>query len=186
MEITDNNKNKESEKIRQQNQILKAQNLCSEIDIRCESLENKFDQTLSVLSDYQVLVISKDKSYDIEFNDILEKITILASLVEIGGDAAQSLLDNAIWKRNLITRKRKDFLGNLQSVLLGRDITPDKLKNASILRVDIPKFSGYDSRMDFFTFKSEFRKLIEPTVQKKYWADFLKRNDLCGVALTLG
>ena len=38
LEITDNNKNKESEKIRQQNQILKAQNLCCEIDIRCESL----------------------------------------------------------------------------------------------------------------------------------------------------
>ena len=51
LEITDNNKNKESEKIRQQNRILKAQNLCSEIDIRCESVENKFDQTLSVLSD---------------------------------------------------------------------------------------------------------------------------------------
>ena len=47
LEITDNNKNKESEKIRQQNQILMAQNLCNEIDIRCESLENKFDQTLT-------------------------------------------------------------------------------------------------------------------------------------------
>ena len=57
----------------------------------------------------------------------------------MGGDAAQTLLDSAIWKRNLITSKRKNFLGNLQSVLLERDITPDKLKNASILRVDIPK-----------------------------------------------
>ena len=114
----------------------------------------------------------------------MEKITILASLVEIGGDAAQSLLDSAIWKRNLITSKRKNFLGDLQSVLLERDITPDKLKNASIIRVDIHNFSGYDSKMDFFTFKSEFRKLMS-TVQKKYWADFLKINYLCEVALTL-
>ena len=39
--------------------------------------------------------------------------------------------------------------------------------------------------MDFYTFKSEFKKLVEPTVQKKYWADYLKRNFLCGSALIL-
>ena len=116
----------------------------------------------------------------------MEKITILASLVEIGGDAAQNLLDSAIWKRNLITRKRKDFLGNLQSVLLERDITPDKLKNASILRVDTPKFSGYDSRMDFFTFKSEFRKLIEPHCVEEIFGGFSQKKLFIWGSINLG
>ena len=73
----------------------------------------------------------------------------------------------------------------MQSILVERDITPDKLKNASTLKVEIPKFSGYDSKMDFYTFKSEFKKLVEPTIQKRYWADYLKRNYLTGMAFTL-
>ena len=46
-----------------------------------------------------------------------------------------------------------------------RDITPDKLKTASTLQFELPKFSGYDCKMGFYTFKSEFQKLVEPTVQ---------------------
>ena len=32
--------------------------------------------------------------------------------------------------------------------------------------------------MDFSTFKTQFQKLIEPTIQKKYWPDYLKRKYL--------
>ena len=39
--------------------------------------------------------------------------------------------------------------------------------------------------MDFYTFRMQFRKLIEPTVQRKYWGDILKMNHLGGFALTL-
>ena len=53
------------------------------------------------------------------------------------------------------------------------------------LAIDLPKFSGYDGNIDFYTFKSEYRKLIEPRVQNKYRADYLKRNFLSGRAFTL-
>ena len=36
-----------------------------------------------------------------------------------------------------------------------------------------------------FTLKSEFKKLVEPVVQKQYLSDYLKRNYLSGSALTL-
>ena len=39
--------------------------------------------------------------------------------------------------------------------------------------------------MDFYNFKTEFRKLIEPTSQREYWGDVLKMNHLGGPALTL-
>ena len=39
--------------------------------------------------------------------------------------------------------------------------------------------------MDFYAFKSEFQKLVELTVQKKYWANYLKHNYLTGSAFTL-
>ena len=40
-------------------------------------------------------------------------------------------------------------------------------------------------RWSFFTFKSEFFKLIEPRVRKQHLADYLKRNYLAGDALKL-
>ena len=39
--------------------------------------------------------------------------------------------------------------------------------------------------MDIYKFRSEFEKLIEPSLQKQYWADYLKRKCLAGSALTL-
>ena len=76
-------------------------------------------------------------------------------------------------KRDKLALKRKNFLKNLQETVIERDISPDKMKNALGLKIELPKFSGYDSKMDIFTFKSEFTKLVEPTVQKKYWLDYL-------------
>ena len=95
------------------------------------------------------------------------------------------MLDNAIVKRDSVLKNKTLFEKNLQNILAVRDITPDKMKNASMLKIELPRFSGYEGRMDLFTFKSEFQKLIEPTVQKKYLADYLKRNYLTGTALTL-
>ena len=53
------------------------------------------------------------------------------------------------------------------------------------IQIDVPKFCGYDSKIDYFSFKSKFQKLVEPRVQKPYLADYLKLNYLDGLAFTL-
>ena len=95
------------------------------------------------------------------------------------------MLKKAIQKRDGLAKNKEFFLEGLQKTITNRDITPDKMKNASTLKIELSKFSGYESKIDFYTFKSRFQKLIEPTVQKKYWADYLKHNYLCGSALVL-
>ena len=92
------------------------------------------------------------------------------------GNEVQGLFDTATCRREKVADKKNQKI--FQSILIERDITPDKLKNATTLKVEIPKFSGY-------TFKTEFKKLVEPPIQKKYWADYLKRNYLAGMAFTL-
>ena len=62
----------------------------------------------------------------------------------------------ATCKRDVIVGKRRIFLEKLQGIVIERDITPDKLKNACTLQIDLPKFIGYNSKMDLYTFKSEF------------------------------
>ena len=73
----------------------------------------------------------------------------------------------------------------LESIINDRNITPDKLKNAACMKIKLPKFSGYDCEIDLYTFKNQFKKLVESTIQKKYCSDYLKRNYLCGIAFTL-
>ena len=173
------------EKDKQLKHVIEAQNLISEIEFRCDSLENKFDRKLEDLSDYQILEISQNKNLDLEFNGVLEKVTSLAALAPNGGEGAQQLLRKAIQIRDGLAKSKKAFLKSLQKIVSDRDITPDKMKNASSLKIELPKFSGYESKIDFYTFKSQFKKLIEPTVRKQYWADWLKHNYLSGPALIL-
>ena len=67
--------------------------------------------------------------------------------------------------------KKETFLKNLEKIVADRDVTPDKIENGAGLKIDLPKFSVYDSYNDVYTFKSQFKKIIEPTVQKKFWPD---------------
>ena len=66
-----------------------------------------------------------------------------------------------------------------------RDISEEKLKNSSGLTIELAKFKGYESKLDIFSFKTKFEKLIQPQKQKRYWLDLLKNNYLTGPALVL-
>ena len=159
--------------------------MAAEVTQRLQGLETKFDQDLDVLGDYQILEISQNKSLESDFNTVLEKITDLAGLVSGGGAEVEDLLQSAVTRKDDVIGKKDAFFKKLQLVVSERDVTSDKLKNAVSLKINLPKFSGYDSQMDFYTFKSEFKKLVEPVIQKQYLSDYLKRNYLTGSALSL-
>ena len=163
----------------------KTENLISEISIRFKSISRRYRVKLDELSDYQILDLYQDKSDEVEFSEILAKVTELATLAPFGGPKSLEMLQKISKTRDRIVSKREDFRDKLNSLVRERDITAEKLKQASELVVHIPKFTGYDSEMDFFTFKSEFLKHVEPRVRKQHLADYLKRNYLGGDALKL-
>ena len=80
---------------------------------------------------------------------------------------------------------RLSYKKGLEEEVKTRDLSEEKMKNASILGIKLPKFKGYDSPMDFYTFKAEFEKLIVPNVQAKLMPDHLKNNFLEGQALQI-
>ena len=166
-------------------QVLKGQNLSVEISERLSSLETKFSQNLEGLGDYQLLEVSQNKNLESDFNVVLEKITDLAGLVSGGGAEVEKMLTDVTSKKNDVIKMKKNFFLNLEKIVLARDVTADKMKNAASLKIEIPKFSGYDGEIDFYTFKSEFQKLVEPHVKKQLLSDYLKRNYLSGSAFTL-
>ena len=67
-----------------------------------------------------------------------------------------------------MSKRKEKFITELQTIVLERDISESKIKNLSSLKIEIPKFSGYNSKIDIYTFKTIFQKLVEPTMQKKY------------------
>ena len=69
------------EEIEQENQILTAESVNSEICVRLESLDAIYQQDLEALSDYQILQITQKDSHETEFKEILSKITKLTGLV---------------------------------------------------------------------------------------------------------
>ena len=61
---------------------------------------------------------------------------------------------------------RENFSADLQAIIIDRDVSESKMKNALCLKIDLPKFSGYECKMDFYMFKTKFRKLVETTRTK--------------------
>ena len=66
-----------------------------------------------------------------------------------------------------------------------REICKQAMFKESKLKINLPKFSGYDSKLDFYTFQSEFMKIYKRTTPKRMMPHILKNNLLEGGALYL-
>ena len=65
-----------------------------------------------------------------------------------------------------------------------RDLSEEKIRNALGLKVEIPRFCGYDSPLDIYTFREQFEKFVVPYVERNLLPDTLKWNYLGDPALT--
>ena len=113
------------------------------------------------------------------------KITCFSKLVPHCGQKELDIMDELSKMRSNSAEMVTKFSNELGNLLRKHDISEEKLKSVHNLKIEMPKFMGYDSKIDIYTFWAEFEKLIQPVVQKAYWADYLKRNYLAGNALTL-
>ena len=154
-----------------------------EIEIRCDSFESKVDQnSITTLTGHQLMEAEK-RLFDLDrdFSEILEKIT--AFVERFSGFADETKI--VIARRDRISKSKSAYFSGLKAEITKRDLSDEKLKSALTLDLQVPKFSGYDSQLDIFSFKREFGKLVEPYLSKIHWSDTLKWKYLTGPALTL-
>ncbi|XP_066918053.1 uncharacterized protein [Clytia hemisphaerica] len=78
---------------------------------------------------------------------------------------------------------KKNFILDINDELAARDIEKSRDFNRSRLNIKIEKFSGYDSKIDFFTFRTNFEKLHLKTTPKQFLPELLKNNFLTDHAL---
>ena len=104
-----------------QNEKLKhltnAEKVKTEIGYRFNHQSKKYDLKLNDLSDYQILEIYQNKNLDVEFTEILEKVTALALLSSLGRKPVKRMIKCA--SKAL---KRDKFFENLQKIVIDRDI----------------------------------------------------------------
>lgn len=85
----------------------------------------------------------------------------------------------------LMTQLRTTFSEKLESLLKTRDTYRQEQFATSNLNINLEKFSGYDSSVDFYTFKTNFNKLHQRQTPIDVLPDLLKNNFLKGPALTM-
>ena len=164
-----------------------ASTISDEIEAICTDVKQKCDiNSLSKMSDQEIFDASKNMVYiDSDMRNIFDKITGLSKVVSVCGSAKDALLKAPLQNKKEALEARNKYMKHLYSIVQSRGVTEEKLKNASVLDVPIPSFSGYDSKLDIYTFRSEFQKFVQPNVLSRYWVDTLKKKYLSGPAFTL-
>ena len=139
---------------------------------------------IAQLDDSQIIQRVKNKgSLDLAYNEILDWITQLIEASPPEYERSQEMVEMACNARVNIKNWKDAYSHHLDQEFSLRDLSSTKIADSAALDIKVPKFSGYDSKLDFYTFKSEFERLIAPRVRAPILPDHLKLNYLTGPAL---
>lgn len=150
---------RQDEKTKIDNLVDCAKSLEFEIQKRYDTLKTKFKIDLAKLGDYEILDLKKrEDSISSELREILDKISSLIQFVVPCGYAAKGIRDNVITIRDDVSLCTEDFLKNVQSTVVQRDISEKKLKNSAehLSRASIP-------------FVLSLKSWLNPTFKSRSW-----------------
>ena len=157
--------------------------LFEEVEATIKSLYGKFTVNITDMNDDE---ISDRKN---EFPKQLQKLENLSKMVHDILECSESAMENRINDIMDMYRKinklKKSHSPCIDDEMRKREITKQQLFNESKLRINLPKFSGYESKVDIYTFQSEFLKVHKRTTPTRMMPDILKNNLLEGSALSL-
>ena len=163
-----------------------ALHLYDDIKIRAGMFDQKYNIFFKGMDDGHVFDKYKNvESINTEFSGILDKITNLMEKTPADYHAKAKTLSKAYKIRDELIDTKVIYLKNLEEEITQRDLSAEKLQTAAILKIELPKFKGYNSSMDIYSFQTEFEKLISPRIQKNLLPEYLKLNYLEGPALLL-
>ena len=122
---------------------------------------------------------------DTDFNDILDWITELVKATPLKSPDTTGVLNHVQTEKERLKTLKNSYKETLIQEVKERDLTEEKMKNVAALGLPLRKFGGYNSSVDYYTFKSEFEKLVVPRIQSKLLPDYIKIHYLEGQALQI-
>ena len=176
----------ELHKRKQEEQIKFFNGIFENIRERGNILQAKCKISLVSFSDSEILEKLKDaKKLDKEFYEILDWITEVVKACPTNYYTAEGILNLVSNGKNELKILKSNYQENLSQEITNHDLSAEKVKNASVLKINVPKYNGYESELDFYTFRLEFEKLISPHILAKLMPEYLKNNYLEGQALEI-
>ena len=112
-----------------------------------------------------------------------ENLKMVHNLLECLNSVAEDEVDQIMANYSNISELNEEYVKDINNEVKNRKITKQELFNESKLRINLPKFSDYESKLDIYSFKSEFLKIYEQTTPMQMMPDLLKNNLLEGLAL---
>ena len=176
------------EKIRkdEENLIFSCQSMYSHICDRFADMEQKFKVQWCTLTDAQVLDKQKEfKILEKEYHEILDKVLKFSQSNPGRFQATVGLMPQVMRRKENLKDSLDEHRDFILREVTTRDISEEKIKNASLLGIELPKFSDYSSDLDFYSFKTKFNKLFSHKVQQSLLPEYLKNNYLSGQALQI-
>jgi len=84
-----------------------------------------------------------------------------------------------------LTELKCAFKNELEKEISDREIYKQRLFDETKLHIKLEQFSGYDPKIDIYSFRTAFEKLYQPSTPKRLMPDLLKNNFLIDPALSL-
>ena len=142
--------------------------ISKEIELRANAIIEKCNCTkLDDVGDFQILERSKNLvSIDSELREVFNKYSKFSNFASYI-DEKDVLLKNTHTFQDKALCARNAYAKKLHSIITDRDISEEKLKKSSGLNIELAKFKGYESKLDIYSFKRDFERLIQPNILKK-------------------
>ena len=157
--------------------------LVQEVKTNISYLEEIFKVDISNINDDETKSIMDDMPKHFQQLDNLSQK--IQNLLECANSVIEDQTEDIVGSYNHIKKLKDVYQQKIKDKLAKREISKSELFNESKLKINLSKFSGYDSKLDVYTFQSDFIKIYKRPTPKRMMSDVLKNNHLEGAALSL-
>ena len=83
------------------------------------------------------------------------------NLLGCSNSVAEDEVDKLMANYSNISQLRDTYVKNINNDVKSREVTEQEFFNESRLRINLPKLSGYESKLNTYSFQSEFLRIYE-------------------------
>ena len=157
--------------------------LVEEVKTSISYLQDIFKVDVSNINDDEIKSRKDDMPKHLQQLDNLSKK--MQNLLECSNSMIEDQVEDIVGSYNHIKKLKDVYQQTIKDEVIKQEISKLESFNESKLKINLTKFSGYDSKLDVYTFQSEFIKIYKWTTPKRMMSDVLKNNHLEGSALSL-
>ena len=139
-----------------------------EVRSAIKSLHSVFTTDVKKLTDDEVADRRSNLSTQIEKFTNMKKL--IHELLESTNPVTKTKFDDILSSYHNLRKLKDSYASSVDKEAKSREITKLEIFSESKLKISLPKFNGYESKLDIYTFQSEFLKIHQRTTPKRMMA----------------